>query len=187
MSDELKELKKGDVIVRFGVVHKIFKAEKHKKDDGEQDVIIHFKPMFTNRRNDTLRLSIPLSTIDLTTIRLPVTKTAMNEELKFLRQEEYEKAPFNRIKVKRIVSANELHELARVLKTLWEEKRDEDKNFTISKRNTYQMVFNRFQQEVAHVLGMSLEKAEKKIESALETGWKRIQKTDSKKSKKSKK
>lgn len=180
MSTELLELKKGDVIVRFGTVHKIDKVENFEKSDGTKDKIIHFRPLYKNRRNETLRLSIPLSSIDLTTIRLPVSKTAMNEELKFLRQEEYEKAPFNINKVKRIISSNELHDVAVVLKTLWEEKRDENRNFTISKRNTFSMVFRRFQQEAAYVMDLDLEAAKEKIESALDTGWNRKLKAKSK-------
>jgi RNA polymerase-interacting CarD/CdnL/TRCF family regulator len=173
MSDELLKLEKGDVIVRFGVLHKIFQVEEVALEDGRKNKIIHFQPLYKNRRNETLRLSIPVNNIDRTTIRLPINKTEMREELKFLRQAEYQKAPFNRIKVKRIISANEIHDLAEVLKTLWEEKRDEDKSFTISKRNTLGMVMDRFQQEVAHVLGISLTKAETKITDALDVGWNR--------------
>jgi len=173
MTDELNGLKKGDVIVRFGVVHKIFKLEKHENADGKKDKIIHFEPVYKTRRNETLKLSIPLNNIDQTTIRLPVSKTILNDELKFLRQGEYERTPFNQLKVKRIISTNELHDVSQVLKTLWEEKRDEEKNFTISKRNTFGMVMTRFKQETAHVLGLDLEVAEKKVESALDTGWNR--------------
>lgn len=177
MADELKKIKKGDVIVRFGVINKIFKVEKIEDNDGEKDRLIHFEPAYKTRSNETLKLSIPLSNIDKTTIRLPVTKTALNEELKFLRQEEYEKTPFNQLKVKRVISSNELHDIARVLKTLWEEKRDEDKNFTISKRNTFGMVATRFNQEVAYVLEIDLEEAEEKVETALDTGWNRLLKS----------
>ena len=173
MSDDTFDLKKSDVIVRFGTVHKISKVDKVELENGQKDKIIYFQPVYKNRRNETLRLSIPVSNIDKTTIRLPVSKTDLRAELKFLRQGEYERTPFNRIKVKRIISTNELHDVSKVLKTLWEEKRDEERNFTISKRNTFQMVMSRFQQETAHVLGITLPEAEKKITSALDTGWKR--------------
>lgn len=164
MNNDLTDLKKGDQIVRFGVIHKISQIK---------DGVIHFEPLYKNRRNETLKLSIPLDSLDKTSIRLPVTKTELKEELKFLRQAEYQKASFNRLKVKRSMSDNQLHDMGVILKTLWEEKRDEDKNFTISKRNTYGMVLSRFKQEVALVLEMNLEEAEEKVETALETGWKR--------------
>ena len=173
MTDKLDNLKRGDVIVRFGVVHKISRVEKIKNSDGEKSKIIHFEPLYKNRRNETLKLSIPVDNLDKTTIRLPANKTTLNTELKFLRQEDYDKTPFNQLKVKRTISDNILHELAEVLKTLWEEKRDEDKNFTISKRNTFHMAMTRFKQETAYVLGIDLEVAEKKIETALDTGWKK--------------
>ncbi len=173
MTDELNELKKNDLIIRFGIVNKITKLEKIENNDGEKDKLIYFEPVYKTRSNETLKLSISLSNIDKTTIRLPVSKTILNDELKFLRQGDYERIKFNQLKVKRIISTNELHDIAQVLKTLWEEKRDEDKNFTISKRNTFGMVMMRFQQEVAHVLGLELEEAEKKVESALDTGWNR--------------
>jgi RNA polymerase-interacting CarD/CdnL/TRCF family regulator len=173
MIDELNDFKRGDVIVRFGVVHKILRVEKIENSEGKKDKIIHFEPVYKTRSNETLKLSIPLDNIDRTTIRLPVLKTILNRELKFLRQGEYERTPFNQLKVKRIISTNELHDVAQVLKTLWEEKRDEEKNFTISKRNTFNMVMMRFKQETAHVLGLDLEAAEKKVESALDTGWNR--------------
>ncbi len=173
MVDELNEFKRGDIIVRFGVVHKILKVEKIENDDGKKDKIIHFEPVYKTRSNETLKLSIPLNNIDKTTIRLPVLKTVLNDELKFLRQGEYERTPFNQLKVKRIISTNELHDVTQVLKTLWEEKRDEERNFTISKRNTFNMVMTRFKQETAYVLGMELLEAEKKVESALDTGWNR--------------
>lgn len=180
MITELSELKKGDVIVRFGVVLRVYKTEKMPNSDDESDKMLHFEPVYKTRSNETLKLSIPLENLDKTTIRLPVTKTVMNEELKFLRQAEYEKQQFNQLKVKRIISDNDLHELFRVLKTLWEEKRDENKNFTISKRNTFGMVMYRITQEVAYVLEMELEEAEEKIESALDTGWNRFLKQKSK-------
>lgn len=180
MSAELQDLKKGDVIIRFGTVHKIYQVDTVEKEDGEKDRVIHFKPVYKNRRNETLRLSIPLSSIDKTTIRLPSTKTALREELKFLRTGDYQRTPFNRIKVKRIVNSNELHDVARVLKTLWEEKRDEERNFTISKRNTYKMVLHRFQQEATYVLEMTLDEAEDTIITALDTGWSRQQRLHAK-------
>ncbi|MBU0576106.1 hypothetical protein KJ707_01460 [Patescibacteria group bacterium] len=173
MLDEILDLKKGDVIVRFGTVHKIFKVDQVELEDGKKDHIIHFQPVYKNRRNETLRLSIPVSNIDKTTIRLPVSKTVLREELKFLRQGEYQRTPFNRIKVKRIISTNEIHDVTKVLKTLWEEKRDEERNFTISKRNTFQLVMNRFEQETAYVLGLTLPEAKELITTALDVGWKR--------------
>jgi len=173
MTDDLNELKKNDVIIRFGIVNRVTKLEKIESADGKKDKVIYFEPIYKTRSNETLKLSIPLGNIDKTTIRLPVSKAVLNEELKFLRQGEYERIQFNQLKVKRIISTNELHEIAQVLKTLWEEKRDEDKNFTISKRNTFGMVMMRFQQEVAYVLDLKLEDAEKKVESALDTGWNR--------------
>jgi RNA polymerase-interacting CarD/CdnL/TRCF family regulator len=173
MTDDLNGLKRNDVIIRFGIVNKITKLEKIEDSSGKKDKVIYFEPIYKTRSNETLKLSIPLSNIDKTTIRLPVSKAVLNDELKFLRQGDYERIQFNQLKVKRIISTNELHEIAQVLKTLWEEKRDEDKNFTISKRNTFGMVMMRFQQEVAHALGLKLEDAEKKVESALDTGWNR--------------
>ena len=184
MTDELNQLKKNDVIVRFGVINKIFKVEKTEDASGKKDKIIHFEPVYKTRSNETLKLSIPLNNINLTTIRLPVSKTILSDELKYLRQGDYERIQFNQLKVKRIISTNSLHDIAQVLKTLWEEKRDEDKNFTISKRNTFGMVMTRFNQEVAHVLGLKLEAAEKKVESALDTGWNRQLKLRSSESKK---
>lgn len=173
MTDELSQLKRNDVIVRFGIVNKIYKVEKIENTDGEKDKLINFEPVYKTRSNETLKLSIPLNNIDRTTIRLPVSKTVLSGELKFLRQGDYERIQFNQLKVKRIISTNSLHDIAQVLKTLWEEKRDEDKNFTISKRNTFGMVMARFKQETAHVLGLDLEVAEKKVEAALDTGWNR--------------
>jgi RNA polymerase-interacting CarD/CdnL/TRCF family regulator len=176
MMTDLTKLKKGDYIVRFGVVHQISKIENITNSEGKKDKILYFEPKYKNRRNDTLRLSIPLSSLDKTTIRLPFSKTEMREELKFLRQSDFQRIPFNGLQVKRIISTNQLRDLSRVLKTLWEEKRDETRNFTISKRNTFKMVIQRFQQEVAFVLNLSLDEALEKITSALDTGWKRQQK-----------
>ncbi len=181
----LRELEKGDVIIRFGIPHKIFKVEEielesEKNDDEEpkKDRIIHFSPIYKDRRNETLRLSIPLSNIDKTTIRQPVTKTKMREELKYLRTGEYQRTPFNRTKVKRMINSNDIHDVARVLKTLWEENRDDERNYTISKRNTFKMVFRRFHHEAAHVLELSLDEAEDKIKTALDTGWSRQQRAE---------
>lgn len=179
--EALKKLKKGDVIIRFGIPHKIFKVEKielEPEKEGEEpkkDKIIHFSPIYKNRRNETLRLSIPLSGVEKTTIREPVNKTRLREELKYLRSGDYQRTPFNRTKVKRMINSNDIHDVARVLKTLWEENRDEERNYTISKRNTFRMVFTRFHHEAAHVLEMSLEEAEEKIKTALDTGWSRQQ------------
>ncbi len=185
--EALKELKKGDVIIRFGIPYKISKVEKIEVESEEEDEepkkdrVIHFGPIYKDRRNETLRMSIPLSNIDKTTIREPVTKTRMREELKYLRSGEYQRTPFNHTKVKRMINSNDIHDVARVLKTLWEENRDEDRNYTISKRNTFKMVFRRFHHEAAHVLEMSLDEAEDKVKTALDTGWSRQQRAEEKK------
>lgn len=179
--EALKELKKDDVIIRFGIPYKIFKVEEielepEKKDEEpRKDKVIHFEPIYKDRRNETLRLSIPMSGFEKTTIREPINKTSMREELKFLRKGDYQRTPFNRTKVKRMINSNHIHDVARVLKTLWEENRDEDRNYTISKRNTFKMVFRRFHHEAAHVLEMTLDEAEDKVKTALDTGWSRQQ------------
>jgi len=36
MTDDLLDLKKGDVIVRFGTVHKIFKLDEVELEDGKK-------------------------------------------------------------------------------------------------------------------------------------------------------
>ena len=87
--------------------------------------------------------------------------------LKELSSPEVERISFKRQSVHRRLNENEATELVLILKNLWIDKQDEDRNFTISKKTMFAGAKKRLAQEVAYVLSLSIEKAEALIEKHL--------------------
>lgn len=163
-----KSFKVEDKIVDFGQVFKIFKIKKQKGAKGKEEGVVFFRPYFKTRQNRTLVCSIPVSNIDKTNIRRPISKTELKQLLRTLSKKPDIETPINIRRARDVLNLNDPHETARILKSLWIEKNDKSTNFTKTRESVFSLSMKRLVEEVAFVSGVSLIKARKKIKAALE-------------------
>jgi RNA polymerase-interacting CarD/CdnL/TRCF family regulator len=164
------KFKIGDKIVRFGRVYGIFKISvEENPDTGEDEELIYFKPVYESQANRTLICAIPISNIELTNIRLPMSEEECDSLLDLLDSKYEMKGRFNTRLAKEVLKTNEPEKIAMMLKKLAIVKRDPDVNFTYTKKTVFRQGLKRLQEEVALVKGISLEEARKKLIKMLQS------------------
>jgi len=166
MSNKKKKWKKGDVIVHFGKIHKIFKIEEKKIDDKKEKVIF-FKPVFDTKETRSLVCSIPVSNIEKIGIRKPISKKKLQKFLKSCEKKKEVKSAISLSKAKKIIVSDDLDKIFKILKRLWSEKHKESINFTKSREKVFKNTIKRLRQEVAYIKDISLRDAGKEIRKCL--------------------
>ncbi len=159
--------KVGDKIVEFGQVFKIFKIKKQETLDGDRKRSIFYKPFFQDGKDPSLVHSIPLENIDKTRIRKPIDKERLRAIFKQLSQKPKEIKPIKTIKVKDKLNTNRPEKTVLILRRLWLEKSDENRNFSRSKKDAFRLSIKHLVEEVAFVLGISPSEAKERIKKAL--------------------
>ena len=163
---ENKIFKVGDKIINFNKVYRIFKIIKQKGED-KKEKIISFRPYFRTKDKRSLTFSIPVTSIDKTNIRKPMSKKELKQLLSELSKTSNIKTPIDIIKTREQLSLNDPDIHVQILKCLWKEKNDGTTNFTKIKSDVLGLAIEFLTEEVALVSGVSLKKAEKKIKTAL--------------------
>lgn len=163
-----QQYKVGDKLVRFGRVYEIFDITKEENDKGEPEKIIHFKPVYTTQANRSLICAIPISNIDKTNIRAPMSEEQVDELLDLFKSKIDMKKRFNTRQAKELLKSNDPDKIAMILKKLAIVKRDPDTNFTYTKKRVFRQALKRVQEEVALVKGIELEEAHKMLKDILE-------------------
>jgi RNA polymerase-interacting CarD/CdnL/TRCF family regulator len=162
-----KNYKVGDKIVDFGQVFRIFKIKKEKDSNGELERIIYFRPYFSQKEKNSIVCSIPVKNIEKAEIRRPISKDKLKGLIKMLKKKkDLDEAP-DINKVRELLKTNELLEVVSVIKTLWSDKKKSEV-FSTSKNTVFNSAIDMLAEEFAIVDGVSLEKARKKICSALQ-------------------
>lgn len=159
-----KTYKVGDKIIHFDQVYRIFKITGGKN----KDKVISFRRYFKSKENRKLVFSIPISSIDKTRIRKPVSKKELRDLFKTLSQKPKVKIVINTIKAREQLGSNDLDKNVEVLTQLWLEKKSDPDRFNKSKEGVFKLAIKKLSEEVAFVSNISLTKAKKKIENALE-------------------
>lgn len=155
--------KKGDKIIDYGRVYRIFKVDVPEKPS--EDRILHFRPYFHKRKTGEMVCSIPSKNIDKTNIRKPISEHDLKKVFAILKSKPKEEINTNN--AKEILGENKPDKTAQVIKGLWLEKHDEDKHFTRTKKQAFKHLIARLSEEVAFVKNISPEKAEESIRRAL--------------------
>lgn len=159
--------KRGDLVIDKGRVYKIFKVRKEENEDGEEQRIVHYRPLFENRKNETLEVSIPAENMKKSGIRKPVSKKKMKEYLKSLEKLKKMDKRLNIKSAKAVLGDNDIEETVDMLRMSWADRQNEDVNFTTSKRRVFKRLKNRVAAEMAAIEDISLNDAQKKINEAL--------------------
>lgn len=159
--------KKGDILIKFGKVYEIFKTSVKKVNDKKQSIIF-YKRLYKEPARDTIISSIPIKNLQKANIRKPFMKKKIESFLQLLRekQEAFEDISFR----KKNVLLSDMDEKAEILKSLWNDKTDEELSFPLSKKRMFQSVVDSVKEEIAYVYKIDLKEAEKKILKALQKG-----------------
>jgi RNA polymerase-interacting CarD/CdnL/TRCF family regulator len=159
--------KKGDVLIGQGTVFKVIKIEKRKNMEGEEVDYLVYEPFFKTKRTKTLRCSMPVANVEKTAKRSLVSKKELKDLLHALEEVEkgYESPSPN--EVTEVINGVELSQRLAILKRMWLDKHDPDVKLSISKIGSFKKIFLQASQEVAAVLGKSLEEAEEVLKKRL--------------------
>lgn len=162
-----RKYKVGSKIIEGGRVHRIFKSAKKKDLDGIKVQTIFFKPYFKIDSDNFLTSSIPLKNTELANIRKAVTRSNLLDLMLYL-----EKKARNSIVqidlLKEKLNKNNARRTAQVVKALWLDKNNIATSFSPSKKTIYKKALRIFCEEYALIRNTTVEKAEAKIEEALE-------------------
>ncbi len=164
-----KNFKVGDKIVRFGRVYEIFKiTELEAIEDQEPDQVIHFRPVYDSQATRSLTCSIPVSSIDQTNMRRPMSEQEVDELLKEMAQKVAADKNFNTRQAKEVLKMNDPHKIALILRHLAMIRENPNVNFTYTKKRIFRTAMKRLQEEIALVKGWELDEAQKKIQKILQ-------------------
>jgi len=158
-----KTFKVGNKIIHFDQVYRIFKISGKKNEDK----VIFFKRYFKTKRQRELIFSIPLSNIDETRVRMPISKKELKGLLKKLGQKSETKTIINTARREELLGSNDPDKNVDILKELWSEKKRDPERFNKTKENLLKLVIEKMSEEVAIIHNISLVKAVKKIKKAL--------------------
>jgi len=159
-----KTFKVGDKIIHFDQVYRIFKIRGGKN----KDKVIFFRRYFKGKENRVLIFSIPISSIDETKVRRPLSKKKLKDLFKILGQKSKVKIVISTVKTKEEFESNNPHKNVEILNRLWQEKESDPERFNKSKESLFKLAIEKLSEEIAFVFGVSLVKAKKKIKNALE-------------------
>jgi RNA polymerase-interacting CarD/CdnL/TRCF family regulator len=155
----------GDHLIKAGRVYEVFEITEREGEDGETERIIHYKPKFIFKRNQSLRCSIPEKNVGLMDTRKPATKAEIEEHLATLDQPPEKTTALKKNEVH--ANWNDLEKVMEYLRRIWDRKIQEDRNFTYSKRRMFNRLMRHLSEEIAVVFDMEYEEAEEKILEAL--------------------
>lgn len=164
-------LKVGDKIVDYGHVYRIYEITKV-GENGNSTRILHFKPYYNVDTVKDVVCTIPESSINTTTIRLPIGLAELKDLIaKLAVKPKYVEVPDAQA-IKDLLNENDPSKVVDVLRILWSEKRKEG-GFTKSKSDLLELAKTHLMQEAALIWGITLESAAKKIELSLDKPYKK--------------
>lgn len=150
--------KVGDKLVEEGKIYQIYKIKKG---------ILFFKPFFEEDKDTLLISSIPIDNISKTNIRKPVSKKEINQAIKSLSVKQQAEFPIDINMARTMLNLNEVKQIVLILKRLWIEQKDPNRNFATSRKNIFKIALKQLAEELALLSHTSTKKASQKIEFAL--------------------
>lgn len=162
-----KPVQVGDELVELGRVYRVFKIAKKTAYNGKEEKHVFFEPVFETLENKTLSCSIPVKNIGNANIRRPVGRKQIREVFILLSNYEYIDVALDLNIAKDILRQNDVFASAKVLRSVYEKIVDEENPPTKSTKDIFALSKTRLAQEVALTYGITLEKAEKKLENYL--------------------
>lgn len=162
-----RKLKVGDKIVDHGQIHRIFKIKKTKGFNRKTEKHLFYRQYFKRDKDRSLVCSIPESSVDEANLRRPASKKKIKETLGLLSKKPNGEARVTVAEANSFFKENDPKEIARLLRLLWTEKQDKDRNFPTRKKIIYQNAMRYLTEEISLVQKINLKKARKKIRRRL--------------------
>lgn len=163
-----EKFKVGDKIIELGQVFRVFKISKIKNGDGNLETVMFFKSHYASKYISKLICSIPLKNIEENDIRKPISLREFKSLLGMLKKKRRLQDSVDLDNLKELLKLNSPADTIEVLCNLCEERKMKPESFTKSKKDVYGLAITRLIQEFALVSQISLEKAEEKINLALQ-------------------
>ena len=167
------DYKKGDILIDFGAAYKIKDVKSQKNLEGKTELYIFYTPVFETNQNRGILCSISLSNLDKTNKRKPLSKSKIYQLLRSLSQKQTAINPVSPKQEEVVFKTNDIEQIVPIIKRLEAEKNHQEKDFSNSKQAIYQQAIDCLTQEVAVVLGITLDKAEQKILSIMRNSRKK--------------
>ena len=159
-------LKVGDKIVDFGTVYRIFQLKKRK--DGGSKKRIFFRRYYKNGKAAISEFSLPIENVDMTNIRMPLSKKDVDQLMKQIRKSYRFTKRIDTNNAKDLLKVNDPGEVIRILKNVYAESKKSGENLTKSRRDLLESAFEKLEEEFALALKITVKGARKKIISALD-------------------
>lgn len=155
-----------DFIIEFGKAFKITKIEKANKANNH-DPLIHYQSYFVTPKQHKLFCTIPLSKIELTSSRKPISAKRARSILRSLAVSAQPLDTLTPVEPEDVLLLNNISQTSAMVKTFWAEKQDPEKSFPSSKDTLYQNGLNQMTEELAVVLGSNYNDMRNKVLRAL--------------------
>ncbi len=171
----------GDHIIKAGRVYEVYDVTYRENEDRDKEKILHYKPKFIFKRNQSLKCSIPERNIGMMDSRKPASREEFEAMFATLNQPPEKTTALKKNEVH--ANWNDLEKVAEYLRRIWDRKIQEDRNFTYSKRRMFKRLMRHTTEEVAIVFDVEYDDAEEMILDALrkrdpEVGYEEFHKDD---------
>ncbi len=169
------QTKVGSILIEGGIVYKVYKV-KPEIINGKSEKILYYRPYYKNINNNTLDCSIPESSLAFSNLRQPHTKEEIDKFFKHLSSEMNERKDLDIEDAATILKLNDIYDIAFVIKFYWKESIKDGVTFTKTKSDLLKRAVSTIIEEVAFVMGTSMETAGDKITKHLNSyaknkGW----------------
>ena len=157
----------GDFIINFGQVYQVTDITLKKNPKGQEEPYIYYQSYYAAKPSRVLSGSIPLSNLDKTSQRKPVSKKTIVDLFKTLSNGKASVTKIDISNTDAIFKENDIYKTADLAKALWADKLDETTNFSPNKSDSLEKTLDYLSQEIALVLDITPEKAVEKLTTSL--------------------
>ena len=164
---DIRNYRVGDKIVEFGQVFNIFQIKNQRKADGKFEKVVFFRPYFKINNASNIICSIPLSNIEKTEIRKPISAKELKILFKRLKKVNNNNISLSIIRAKELLKSDSPLKMIKLLRILYKEKKTQPDSFSKSKKDVFDSAMDKLIQEFALVSRITPDKAREKITFAL--------------------
>lgn len=148
-------------MISFGQVYQVVNLKTQKNHEGKEDTYIYYQSYFEDAPSRSLTGSIPVSSLDKTNRRKPISKEELQSLIDELKTSDPANADLKNTDA--VFKQNDIHEAANLTKALWQDKCDVETTFSPNKADSLDTALKYLSQEIALVMDITPENAVKKI------------------------
>ena len=157
----------GDALVRFGQIYQIFEIKPKQESEGSGDQVLYFKPYFSKKAGNDPVCSIPVSSLEKTSIRKPLSRQEILQLLKDLAHRPSQSPEVNLNEMSDQLNENDPYALVKIIKGLWLRVQEKNAQLNVTQKRLLQTAFERLVHEVAYSTQTKLDDAKTLVEQSL--------------------